>query len=348
MIIREILVEPQAIAWLPWAVSYFFFIGLAFSCVLVGLLIHKVEKNVQHELMAIAIALNCTIVAPIALTADLHQPSRIVHFYLHLTPWSWMAWGAIFLPLFTMAVIGYFLCLLRQAIPQQYLPQFLHFLYWGKLNIVRWTTLFRVFAFVSALSILVYTTMEVFVVEARPLWHHAWLMPLLLFSVLPSACLLCRFLITRFSQQNSTSYFSILTFLSLMICIGGLLGVYFSSEQTALQLTQLWQMSALPLLVVLALSGLLVGLWFTQPLWLQGLMVLLALALTWLVRWILLIEVQRLAKYNTLINPYQLTWHIDGAMGILSVFSLWLCLGIVLWWGFSTALTALHFSGGKQ
>lgn len=24
MIIREIVVEPQAIAWLPWAVSYFF------------------------------------------------------------------------------------------------------------------------------------------------------------------------------------------------------------------------------------------------------------------------------------------------------------------------------------
>ncbi len=49
MIIREIVVEPQAIAWLPWAVSYFFFIGLAFSSVFVGLLIHKMEKNVRHE-----------------------------------------------------------------------------------------------------------------------------------------------------------------------------------------------------------------------------------------------------------------------------------------------------------
>lgn len=108
MIIREIVVEPQAIAWLPWAVSYFFFIGLAFSSVFVGLLIHKVEKNVRHEFIAIIVALSCAIVAPIALTADLHQPSRIVNFYLHLTPWSWMAWGAIFLPLFTLAVIGYF------------------------------------------------------------------------------------------------------------------------------------------------------------------------------------------------------------------------------------------------
>lgn len=74
-------------------------------------------------------------------------------------------------------------------------------------------------------------------------------------------------------------------------------------------------------------------------------MVLLALLLTWVVRWILLIEVQRLAKYNALINPYELTWHIDGAIGILSVFSLWLCISIVLWWVFSAALAPLHLTG---
>ncbi|CAM4251016.1 tetrathionate reductase subunit C [Yersinia enterocolitica] len=32
--IREILARPQDIAWLPWAVQYFFFIGLACSAVL--------------------------------------------------------------------------------------------------------------------------------------------------------------------------------------------------------------------------------------------------------------------------------------------------------------------------
>ncbi|HHT7865021.1 NrfD/PsrC family molybdoenzyme membrane anchor subunit [Pasteurella multocida] len=348
MIIREIVVEPQAIAWLPWAVSYFFFIGLAFSSVFVGLLIHKMEKNVQHEFIAIIVALSCAIVAPIALTADLHQPSRIVNFYLHLTPWSWMAWGAIFLPLFTLAAVGYFLCLLRQAIPQQHLPRFLNFLYWGQVNLHRWTTFFRVFAFLSALSILIYTTMEVFVVEARPLWHQSWLMPLILFSVLPSTLLLCRFLIAVFSQHKIAGYLSTLTFISLILFIGTLLGVYFSSEQTALQLTQLWQLSDLPMLVLVVLGGLLLGTYLTASLWLQGMMALLALLLTWVVRWILLIEVQRLAKYNALINPYELTWHIDGAIGILSVFSLWLCISIVLWWVFSAALAPLHLTGGNH
>lgn len=120
-----------------------------------------------------------------------------------------------------------FLCLLRQAIPQQHLPRFLHFLYWGQLNLLRWTTFFRVFAFLSALSILVYTTMEVFVVEARPLWHQSWLMPLILFSVFPSTLLLCRFLIAVFSQRKIAGYLSTLTFISLMLFIGTLLGCIF-------------------------------------------------------------------------------------------------------------------------
>lgn len=33
--IREIMARPQEIAWLPWAVQYFFFIGLACGSVVV-------------------------------------------------------------------------------------------------------------------------------------------------------------------------------------------------------------------------------------------------------------------------------------------------------------------------
>ncbi|RRD41157.1 NrfD/PsrC family molybdoenzyme membrane anchor subunit, partial [Tessaracoccus sp. OH4464_COT-324] len=87
MIIREILVEPQAIAWLPWAVSYFFFIGLACSSVLIAFLFNLV-KNSYVELIAISLAIVCVIVAPVALIADLHQPSRIINFYLNPTIWS--------------------------------------------------------------------------------------------------------------------------------------------------------------------------------------------------------------------------------------------------------------------
>ncbi|EGP06009.1 TtrC [Pasteurella multocida subsp. gallicida str. Anand1_poultry] len=91
------------------AVSYFFFIGLAFSSVFVGLLIHKMEKNVRHEFIAIIVALSCAIVAPIALTADLHQPSRIVKFLFYTYPLVLDGMGCDFLTfILRFAVVGYF------------------------------------------------------------------------------------------------------------------------------------------------------------------------------------------------------------------------------------------------
>ncbi|AKD37596.1 hypothetical protein I926_01330 [Pasteurella multocida subsp. multocida OH4807] len=347
MMIREIVVEPQAIAWLPWAVSYFFFIGLSFSSVFVGLWINQKEKNLWAEFIAITLALSCAIVAPIALTADLHQPSRIVNFYLNLTPWSWMAWGAIFLPLFTVAVVGYFLCLLRQVVPQTRLPKVFHLLYWGELNLTRWTTFFRLFSFVMSVLILIYTTMEVYAVEARPLWHHYGLMPLVLFSVLPTAFLLCRFFIQFFNPTSTQYAFSHLILFSLLMFIAVLAGIYFSSAQLAGQLTQLWQFSALPLLTLVCIIALGILIYLPQSQVLNAITLCIGLCFTWLVRWILVIQVQSIAKYNALMNPYQLTWHVDGAIGILSVFSLWVCIGIVLWHLFSSALSQMDVTGGK-
>ncbi|MFD1805850.1 NrfD/PsrC family molybdoenzyme membrane anchor subunit [Pasteurella oralis] len=347
MIIREILVEPQAIAWLPWAVSYFFFIGLSVSSVFVGLLINRVEKNQYHEFIAVTIALSCAIVAPIALTADLHQPSRIMHFYVNLTPWSWMAWGAIFLPLFTLAVVGYLGCLLRQVIPSYKLPKFCHFVYWGNFNLSMWTNVFRFFSLLLACLILVYTTMEVFVIEARPLWHHYGLMPLILFSAFPTALLLCRFFIACFTQQSMPTYFSHLILMSLIIFIGTLGGLYAWSEQTAFQLTQLWHFSSMPMLAVICLVALSILIYLPHSLLLNIIRLLVALCFTWLVRWILLIQVQSVAKYNALMNPYHLTWHIDGTIGIVSVFSLWLFIGILLWQLLRSALSQMDFTGGK-
>ncbi|MDI8746341.1 hypothetical protein MJM83_32235, partial [Salmonella enterica subsp. enterica serovar Montevideo] len=43
-------------------------------------------------------SITCAITAPLALTADLHQTARVWHFYAWPTPWSWMPWGALFLP----------------------------------------------------------------------------------------------------------------------------------------------------------------------------------------------------------------------------------------------------------
>ncbi len=36
MIIEEVLARPQEVSWLPWAVQYFFFIGIAACAALFG------------------------------------------------------------------------------------------------------------------------------------------------------------------------------------------------------------------------------------------------------------------------------------------------------------------------
>lgn len=348
MTIREILVEPQAIAWLPWAVSYFFFIGLAFSFVFVGLLISRIEKNLRHEFIAISLGLICAIVAPVALTADLHQPSRIANFYLNPTAWSWMAWGALFLPLFTMAVGGYFLCVLRQTIEPQRLPKWLQICYWGKLNMDRWTNVFRLLSLLFSGLILLYTTMEVFAVEARPLWHHYWLMPLILFSVLPTALYVCRVCVHWLGTGQVGGWYQRLSLVSLVVFIGCLIGLYLSSPQAAKQLHQLWHFSDLPLLLCFCLASLILLMMLPINRLSAMLTVIIALLFTWLFRWVLLIQVQSVAKYNALMNPYHLTWQIDGAIGILSVFSLWIFISVIFWHLFSQGLVSQHRVGGNH
>lgn len=76
MNITEILVPPQAIAWLPWAVQYFFYIGSAYAAAIMFLIALAIENHTSHRLRA-ALALTMAIgaiVGPLALTGDLHQP----------------------------------------------------------------------------------------------------------------------------------------------------------------------------------------------------------------------------------------------------------------------------------
>ncbi|CNH49703.1 tetrathionate reductase subunit C [Yersinia massiliensis] len=166
--IREILARPQDIAWLPWAVQYFFFIGLACSAVLFAgcqRAFSRQQPNVL-EFAALMIAVTSVIVAPLALNADLHQPARVWHFYAHFTPWSWMSWGSLFLPLFSVLVVTYFMALTYSRLWGKTLPRLLAALAW--------------LSALSAVSILLYTGREVSVLRAQPLWFSLWL-PLVIF-----------------------------------------------------------------------------------------------------------------------------------------------------------------------
>ncbi|WP_042790024.1 NrfD/PsrC family molybdoenzyme membrane anchor subunit, partial [Serratia marcescens] len=106
LMIAEVLSQPQAVSWLPWAVQYFFFIGIAACAALLACVWRwrGGDNAARLERAALFIGLTCAITAPLALTADLHQTARFWHFYAYPTPWSWMPWGALFLPLFTLLI----------------------------------------------------------------------------------------------------------------------------------------------------------------------------------------------------------------------------------------------------
>lgn len=63
----------------------------------------------------------------------------------------------------------------------------------------------------------------------------------------------------------------------------------------------------------------------------QCLLLIASLILTAMVRWVLLLEVQTVAKYNALMNPYQFNWGVDGGLGMLSVAGLWVTVSVILW-----------------
>ena len=156
LIIDEVLAHPQDVSWLPWAVQYFFFIGIAACAALFACVLHwRKKETADLENLTLLIALTCAITAPLALTADLHQTARVWHFYAYPTPWSWMPWGALFLPLFT-GFLG--LWFLAQHVKRLTLKSY---------SVTKWLALGSA---LSAIGLLVYTGREVSVVQARPIW----------------------------------------------------------------------------------------------------------------------------------------------------------------------------------
>src|SRR5690554_1112434 len=154
MEIIELLTPHYEIAWLPWAVQYFFLVGIASCSALIAAgCAFCVPGSANDRLLAAAVVvlLVSAIVAPVSLLADLQQPGRFWHFYAHFTPWSWMSLGAYLLPLFVMLALGF--CLL----------------WWlRRERLLRLTGLAMA---LLAVSSLVYTGAEVMVVRARPLWN---------------------------------------------------------------------------------------------------------------------------------------------------------------------------------
>ena len=323
LIIEEVLTHPQDVSWLPWAVQYFFFIGIAACAALFACVLHwRKKERPELENLTLLLALTCAITAPLALTADLHQTARVWHFYAYPTPWSWMPWGALFLPLFTGFLGLWFIA--------QHIKQFTAKSY----SVTKWLA---VGSALSAIGLLVYTGREVSIVEARPIWF-SYAFPVAMFlSALQTFLAL---LIATVKNAGTTlprklAWGQIVTLFALAIvvvmwasgntlsgsAIRQWLDVAASARHYAIGWIVLWVTS-------LGLCALVLRHPLSLPLRIS--LAISAMALCWLMRWTLLIQVQTVPKFNAQFNPYTLPGGTDGWLAILGTFGLWVALIIMV------------------
>ncbi|MGN4932560.1 NrfD/PsrC family molybdoenzyme membrane anchor subunit [Aeromonas rivipollensis] len=345
MTINELLAPDQPITWLPWAVQYFFLIGLAYGALWLGAadLWRKVPDR-RLQTLAAVLMMGAGLVAPIALTADLHQPARAWHFYAQTRFGSIMWYGAYLLPLFSLLsmLFGWLLIrpnLARRGEEHDRVAALARLLCLGNWSGEPWRKPLALMAALSGLSIALYTGLETMVVAARPLWHTPWLPWLLALSALlaaQSALLLLNRLLTGWQQHTEAGLLRqirpTLALLVLSLLGWALLGGASAAEAAALyRLDPSWRLAAHWLLLTLGLLGLLLlaGHRFSPRLQTWGLG-LLALHLVWGLRWLVLIQGQLAPKYGAGVYVYQIAWGPAGVLGILGTFGLLLALLVAL------------------
>lgn len=322
--IIEVLNVTRGAAWLPWAVQYFFLIGLSYGSFLLTLP-YFVFGRTQHERLgrlALLGALACGLTAPVALLADLHGPGRFYNFYLHFQPQSWMAWGAFFIPVYLGGLLSYAWLALRGAA--------------AKRPAIAAAALLTL---AGAVLVALYTGMELMVVRARPLWNTPFLplqFAMTAFVGAVGLLLLFNRLIGRRDTQLEISMNRLLVLaLAGVLTLGGLwlfasLSGLSAAHSAALnqvaglpqwQITALWAMLATIVPMALAIwrpatSGLTTG--------------LIALHSAWMMRWTILIGGQAIPKTGAGLYDYPLPLGSDGLLGIVGTFGLWIALLLLM------------------
>ncbi|MFM5138998.1 NrfD/PsrC family molybdoenzyme membrane anchor subunit [Aeromonas rivipollensis] len=345
MTINELLAPDQPITWLPWAVQYFFLIGLAYGALWLGAAdLWRKAPDRRLQTLAAVLMMGAGVVAPIALTADLHQPARAWHFYAQTRFTSIMWYGAYLLPLFSLLsmLFGWLLLrpnLARRGEERDRVAALARLLCLGHWPGEPWLKPLALMAALSGLSIALYTGLETMVVAARPLWHTPWLPWLLALSALlaaQSALLLLNRLLAGWQQHTEAGLLRqirpTLALLALSLLGWALFGGASAAEANALyRLDPSWRLAAHWLLLTLALLGLLLlaGHRFSPRLQTWGLG-LLALHLVWGLRWLVLIQGQLAPKYGAGVYVYQIAWGPAGVLGILGTFGLLLALLVAL------------------
>ncbi|TCZ57308.1 NrfD/PsrC family molybdoenzyme membrane anchor subunit [Roseicella aquatilis] len=343
----EVLNVTREAAWLPWAVQYFFLIGLSVGCFLLTLPGFALGRPAWLRLARLALigALVCGFAAPVALLADLHQPGRFWRFYAHPNLHSWMAWGAFFIPGYVGGLCLYAWAALRPglaAAPARvsllgrawrlaalpWLPRMPRLLPLA----AAWTTGF-------AALVLLYTGMEVMVVRARPLWNTPFLPVQFAVTALAGAIglvlVLDRLLPPRDRGMEVALNRLLALSLAATLAVGGawlatgLLGLdaAHAAALASVAGSPEWRFAALWAGLAAAVPAAL-ALWRPAGTgWLSG---LIALHAAWMFRWTVFIGGQTVPKSGAGFYAYHLPLGHDGLLGILGTGGLCLFLLIAL------------------
>jgi tetrathionate reductase subunit C len=190
----------------------------------------------------------------------------------------------------------------------------------------------------SGLTIALYTGAEIAIVKSRSLWHQPaspvlWFVTafigavgftLLIWLLIPSKSDRLTFGDTRLLRQTT----AISGALSLL-----LIPIWASNNaSSSLYASPLW-VQHIALLTSLLLGSVLLALFtlrdtnrhFIQVLFMSG----MALTTAWTVRWITMMEVQTIAKFDVGPYPYDLPIGSNGLLGIIGMFGLWIALALL-------------------
>ncbi|THF63352.1 NrfD/PsrC family molybdoenzyme membrane anchor subunit [Pseudothauera rhizosphaerae] len=338
--IVETINVTREVAWLPWAVSYFFLIGLSYGAFLLSLPGIVLRRPGWEGISRLALlgALVCGLTAPVALLADLHQPGRFWHFYAHFTPTSWMSWGAFFIPLYLGGLLLYAWLAFRPLLAAHgneggRLAGLARVLAYGGLESRPALLGAAAVALLGAVLVALYTGVEVMVVRARPLWDTPLLPVQFVLTALAGAVGLA-LLFNRFgaAAPNGTAVVRmarVLAAIELAVLLAGALWLALGlsglgpthaealdqvAHSPAWRLTAAWAAGATALTLLLAWlrpgSGLLIG--------------LLALHSAWMMRWTVFIGGQEVPKTGAGFYSYELPLGPEGLLGIAGTAGLWI------------------------
>lgn len=348
----EVLTPRYGIAWYPWAVQYFFMIAVSYSALLLTVpgLIFGNRNYLPLAKVALLVSVTCTLVGPVALLADLHQPLRFWHFYANLTPSSWMSIGSLMLPLYLMLVLAYAWLAWRPAMQEQaqeqgWMARFSGWICLGRWQAPRWMLVAAGSgALVFAVGIMVYTGAEVAILKSRPLWHTNWLPVMFVLTGLVAAAglviLINRLMAGNDEDINAQSLKVIFVSMALAAIVAALwvsegITGFSDSVQAAflsLQGNPEWRMVAIYGLAVGIVLALATVMLLRRPGWLSKAWIagLLAVHIGWTFRWMVLMEVQTVAKNTAGYYHYAVDAGSSGLLGIVGTFGLWLAALLII------------------